>query len=366
MVTNQSSYDATWVGSLYQVGPQTHRKLKERGITPEQLEILSEEELKKFGFLNAAQRSEILKHRSPEARIAMRRILEKEKIRFLETDKLPESRLASRLKNIPDPPFGLFCHGEMPAPERPVLAVIGSRKPTSYGLQMAYELSYVLSHYFIIVSGMALGIDVQSHIAALDAGQPTIGVTGCGLDRCYPRNNYTTYLRMWEDGCMISEYAPGIEPRPWHFPMRNRIISGLADAVIVVEAAARSGTALTVETALQQGRDIFAVPGRPGDKNSEGCLQLIKDGAFPLTSWKDVLEHFSFHEHRSTKKEPSAYDLLLEAMGTGPSDIDLLMQRTGMLPEKIRSLLLEMELKGLIRPGLPGYYVRSDGFFGRS
>lgn len=200
-----------------------------------------------------------------------------------------------RLRNIPDPPVVLFYKGTIPnVDDTPTIAVVGSRKATPYGLLQAKKFGYQLSAGgAIVVSGMARGIDTLSLEGALTAGTPVIGVLGCGIDRIYPPENGGLYKDVVTHGCLLSEYAPGTPPDGRNFPVRNRIMSGLSNGVLVVEAGSRSGALITASQALEQGRDVFAIPSNLDVKVGEGNNQLLREGAILVTSGQDVLREYA-------------------------------------------------------------------------
>jgi DNA processing protein len=196
-----------------------------------------------------------------------------------------------RLLNIPDPPFGLFYKGRLMRDDTPAVAVIGARKCSEYGRVMAERFAMGFAANGInVISGMALGVDGISQRAALKANGSSYAVLGGGVDMVYPKANELLYIELVEKGGVISEYPPGVQPRPALFPPRNRIISALSDVVLVVEAAPKSGTVITVDMALEQGREVYAVPGRCSDELSLGCNQLLRQGANPATSPEDIIE----------------------------------------------------------------------------
>ena len=196
-----------------------------------------------------------------------------------------------RLLGIPDPPFVLYYQGELPDDGIPAAALIGARACSEYGAYTAREFGSKLARMGIqIISGLAMGIDGISQEAALDAGGKSFGVLGCGVDICYPKSNRAIYEKCREQGGILSEYPPGTPPASNLFPPRNRIISGLADVVVVLEAREKSGTLITVDMALEQGREVFAVPGRITDSLSRGCNCLFKQGAGVAVSPVDILE----------------------------------------------------------------------------
>lgn len=198
-----------------------------------------------------------------------------------------------KLKEIPDPPFGIYYKGSMPAENEPAAAIIGARLASSYGREQARRFGRRIGARGIaVVSGMARGVDGIAQKAALDAGAKSYAVLGCGVDICYPEENRELYERLQQQGGVLSEYPPGMQPIAKLFPPRNRIISGLSDLVLVIEARKRSGTLITVDMALEQGREVYALPGRVSDALSDGCNRLIRQGAGPATCPEDILEYF--------------------------------------------------------------------------
>ncbi|MBP5197649.1 MAG: DNA-processing protein DprA, partial [Lachnospiraceae bacterium] len=199
-----------------------------------------------------------------------------------------------RLRDIPDPPFALFYKGKLPTDYKPAVSVIGARDCSEYGRYVARILGEAFGKKgFNVISGMARGVDGIGQKAALDAGGESFGVLGNGVDICYPRENKEIYERLITNGGIISEYLPGTKPLPGYFPPRNRIVSGLSDAVIVVEARVKSGTLITVDMALEQGKDVYVVPGRINDRLSDGCNRLLKQGAGIVLSPEDLIEELS-------------------------------------------------------------------------
>lgn len=196
------------------------------------------------------------------------------------------------IANIAKPPKSLYFIGKLPENRVPTVAIVGTRKPSVYGKEVAHRLAYELAQKgIIIVSGLALGIDAIAHKGALEAGGITLAVLGNGLPNIYPATNRELAHQIVEqNGAIVSEYEPGVSARPYHFLERNRIVSGLSDAVIIVEASKRSGTLNTASHALEQGREVFAVPGNITSPLSSGCNALLKQGAHPATSSEDILE----------------------------------------------------------------------------
>ena len=234
----------------------------------------------------------------PDASI--RRLMESE-IRFIHWDmeEYPE-----KLRHIFQPPLGLYVRGKLPDPDRPSLAMVGSRRATNYGKILARDIACQLAGAGVqIISGLASGIDAESHRGALLGGGYTLGVLGGGIDTIYPKGNFNLYYEMYACGGVVSEYNIGIPNISGLFPMRNRIISGLSDAVLVVEAGKKSGSLITADQGLEQGREIFALPGRVTDSMSSGCNDLIAQGAIPVTGPQVLLDYFHIKREERLREE---------------------------------------------------------------
>lgn len=205
-----------------------------------------------------------------------------------------DGEFPKKLRQIRNSPEGIYVRGALPVEERPTVAIIGARRCSTYGKEMAEWFAGELAAAGVqVVSGMAAGVDGIAQREALRAGGRSFGVLGCGTDICYPAENRDLYESLPKCGGILSEYAPGTPPDAFHFPMRNRIISGLSDALLVVEAKERSGTLITVDFALEQGKEVFVLPGRISDSLSAGCNRLLRQGAGIALSPKDILEELS-------------------------------------------------------------------------
>ena len=270
------------------------------------------------------------------------------------------------LRSIPDPPALLYVRGQIPSGE--ALAVVGARRASPAGLRLTSELCTTLAGRGIaIVSGLARGIDTAAHQGALAGDGPTLAVLGCGIDQIYPPENERLYHRIAERGALISEYPPGAPPLAAHFPGRNRIISGLCRGVLVVEAAAGSGSLITVDFALEQGREVFAVPAPVFSPTSQGVNQLLKEGARLVTEAADILEvlwpqrprsHPPSHQASSLELPPQLR-MLHELLGAEPLHVDELVRRSGLTPREVSASLLDLELQGGVEQ-LPGMrFLRS-------
>lgn len=220
---------------------------------------------------------------------------------------LEEPDYPRRLKEIFDPPPGLFYLGRLPDGDAPAVAIVGSRRPTSYGLAAAEKLGRDMARAGVtVVSGMARGIDTAAHLGVLGDGGATVAVLGCGVDVVYPRENKKVMEKIAVNGAVISEFPPGSAPEAWHFPVRNRIISGLVGALVVVEAAERSGALITADLALEQGREVLAVPGNITSPLSRGPNRLIKQGARLVEGPEDILEELGLGTLFNSREAESA------------------------------------------------------------
>ena len=270
------------------------------------------------------------------------------------------------LKQIPDPPPFLWLKGDHAILSKPSVAVVGARAATPTGLRVGYELGRDLAGAgVVVVSGLARGIDGAAHLGALDAGGKTIAVLGSGIDRIYPAEHIGLAGRIVEQGVLVSEFVPGTAPMPTHFPLRNRIISGLARAVVVVEASEKSGTLITAKTALDQGRDVLAVPGSVAGGQYRGCHGLIKDGARLVETVKDVLEEIRWTPPvapaGATVGNPRQLSPLEKAMALGEAyTVDDLLQRVGGTTSEILAQLTALEIDGHVARVAAGGFLRLD------
>ena len=341
------------VSEIYKM---TGSEIKRLGITEEEL-------LSSLGNkdLSAAER---------EIKIA-----EKYNIKILtpEDENYPEN-----LHNITDSPYILYRRGTCDtfSGNQLRIAIVGSRRASEYGKNVAYELAYNLAKRgVIIISGMATGIDARAHQGAIDAGGKTIAVLGCGVNIVYPKDNSNLMVDIMKNGEVISEYPFDTPPHKWNFPHRNRIISGLCDGLIVVEAEEVSGTSITANLALEQGKELFAVPGNITSPTSVGTNRLIKSGAVPVTCSEDVLEQFDgydiaeynplpetpdIHETGEETEEDAPEKLILQAVRTDALTPDEISLKTGLSLSQITGVLTIMEIAGLVEM-TPGHkYIKTS------
>jgi DNA processing protein len=256
---------------------------------------------------------------------------------------------------IHDPPPGLFVRGDahVDVLRGPTAAVVGARACSPYGSHVARMLGRELGAAgIVVVSGLARGVDGEAHRGALESGGTTIAVLGCGIDRDYPAGHRQLAGRIRASGLVVSEYAPGVEPAPWRFPARNRIIAGVSAATVVVEARDRSGALITADLALEEGRDVFAVPGEITSALSSGTNDLLKLGAAPLTRSADVLELFGLLTAETEAVEVgSTAAKVLERLRDGPASADELARSTGLDAGSLAAALTELELAGCALAG---------------
>ena len=283
---------------------------------------------------------------------------------------LEDPSYPQKLKNIPDPPYGIYIKGPLPKPEIKTVAIVGARMCSEYGRAVAEELGRKLAMQEIcVVSGMARGIDTAGHQGVLQAGGITCAVLGCGVDVCYPKSNRSLYESILERGCIMSEYPPGIEPLPAYFPARNRIIAGMSDAVVVVEAKARSGSLITADQALEQGRDIYAVPGGIYDALSAGCNNLIHQGAGMLINVDEFIENLAWNRNCNgdEKIECDNFEkLLLEkeerlvysCVDLRPKSIEEIRKESGIKLRELLGILAKLQQRGFITETFKNCYIR--------
>lgn len=270
------------------------------------------------------------------------------------------------LRHIHEPPAKLYVRGMLPAENAPCIAIVGSRKCTPYGKQAAYDLAYALAKAGVtVVSGMALGIDGEAHLGALDAGGRTIAVLGTGVNDAslYPHSHIELARRIMEQGAVISEYEPGTPAYPNQFPERNRIVSGLSRGVIIVEADLRSGSLITARLALEQGRDVFAVPGPIYSRTSQGTHALIQEGAKLVAKAEDILQDWGLSGAASAAEDATLSDeerAVLAAVSAGPAHTDALIAQLDLPSHAVLSLLSILELKRKVQHIGNNTYVVKD------
>ncbi len=274
-----------------------------------------------------------------------------------------DERYPEALGQIYDPPIVLYVKGKLPQSQGPSVAVVGSRVASLYGKKMALEISRGLASAGVpVISGLALGIDTAAHQGALEAGGVTIAVLGGGIGKLYPSENRKLAERICERGALISEYPVEMAPQPGCFPVRNRIISGLCSAVLVVEAKEKSGALITADLALEQGRDVLAVPGNADSFKSAGTNSLIKQGARLVLSAQDVLLELGFSIEKKAKTPKRAAvtaeeERVLSFLEAGPVHLDQIIEASSLSLQKTLGVLSYLQLKGFVKES-PGKYFQ--------
>ena len=361
---------AQWLFNTPGLGSKGVYTLLDKGYSCEDIFKCPDKELRTL--LTAKKADALIRHRQ-NWNFELERIkLEEKKVRFvsaLDTD------FPKKLKNIPDPPFGLYVRGKLPDENRPSVAIIGARMCSDYGRYMAREFGRNLSLAGVqIISGMARGIDSIAQTAVIDSGGYSLALLGGGVDVIYPKESSGLYYKLLKNGGVMSEHAPGTEARPHFFALRNRLISGLSDVVCVVEAKAQSGTLITVDTALEQGREVYAVPGRISDTTSFGTNELIRQGAGIISDLDgfvaDFLNSYSqvipAKEERTKKSAPSTdflsanEKLTLKSAEEDSVTADILSGKTGLPAYELIGVCVSLCQKGMFKSIGAGRFVVSD------
>lgn len=350
--------------TVNQIGISGIRRLLRRWNKPEVIWKKGKEELIREAGMRERTAERLIQMKTDRDWESEYRNLERQKIRFLTPE---DPSYPKRLAVLADAPYGLFVRGDLPAEETKAVGIVGARQCSEYGRAVAGRLGETLAaHNVNVISGLAKGIDSAGHFGALRGGGSTYAVLGCGAEICYPPANRQLYGKIEKQGGLLSEYPPGTPPYPQNFPLRNRIISGLCDALVVVEAKEKSGSLITSDIALEQGKDIYAVPGRVGDALSVGCNRLIRQGAGIVLSPEDFLEELGIYTDKKSsfgnfsknileKEEMLVYSVL----DLQPRHINEIMNAACLDAAECIRLLSKLEDKGYIRETFHNYYIRS-------
>ncbi len=348
------------------VGPRTYQALVEYFGSAEVAAVAAPSELRKVSGVGPKMMRAIIEARTNLDIDSELKTCAERQVALLAVD---DENYPRPLREIHSPPIMIFVRGELQPNDRLAIAIVGTRHATSYGVRQAERLATGLSHAgFTIVSGMARGIDAAAHRGALLAGGRTIAVLGCGVLNVYPPEHDELAEQILQHGALISEAPPRSQPHSGLFPQRNRLISGLSLGVIVVEAAQRSGALISAEHAMEQGREVFAVPGPIDSRTSRGCHQLIRDGAKLVESVDDVLEELGPLVEATPRddgrlvRHPAELQLnvqeqaVLDATTTEPTSIDHVVIRSGLPVQRVLATLSVLEMRRLIRR-LSGHLV---------
>lgn len=287
--------------------------------------------------------------------------MQKKGIRFISCE---DTSYPQKLKEIYDYPFGLFIRGELPKENEKTVAIVGARLCSAYGRHFAVKIAEELAGYDIsLVSGMARGIDGTAQRAAIKGGGKSYAVLGCGPDICYPMQNRDLYQNLLKNGGVLSEYPPGSSPLPFHFPMRNRIISGLSDLVIVIEAREKSGSLITADQALEQGRDVIVLPAEP-EMHSVPVQPPDRPGAGIFLSTDQILERLKIKKknHTNTKKTyialESEENLVYSVLEFQAKNLQSIADETNLTPQKVSAILVRLMLCGLVAEDVKNHYSK--------
>lgn len=357
-----------WFAGIPKLTDRKKRRLKERFESAEAIYYIEETKLCRQEFLNEED-----VHTIRQARREVRIKDNYERYRECGMYVLVwgEDDYPEKLLHIADPPYVLYGKGAVPDPKQRSGAIVGARRCSPYGETYALEFGKVMAEYGIeVISGLARGVDGFGQRGALLENGKTFAVLGCGPDICYPKDNIGLYMDILEQGGgILSEFSPGTPPLPRHFPKRNRIISGLSDFVLVIEARKKSGSLITADLALEQGRDVFALPGPVNSGLSQGCNELIRQGAGILTSPQTLLEDLGIrirktesvdglNSDKNKKTLESPENMVYSCVGLYPKSLGQLSDETKLEPGEVLNLLVSLELQGYIREISKNYYIR--------
>ena len=351
-----------WFANIKEIGNKTKRQIRSKVKTAEELYNIEETALKKMEVPKETAHKILQSVKEWKLEAEYARLTDRQVKFYTIFDK----SYPCGLKEISAPPYALYVKGELPQEEQLSVAIVGARECTTYGEVMARQYAETLADAGVqIISGMARGIDGISQKSALAANGMSYAVLGSGVDLCYPREHYALYTELQKQGGVISEQPLGMQPLPQFFPARNRIISGLADVVIVIEAKEKSGSLITADMALEQGKDVYALPGPSNSILSKGCHNLIRQGAGILLSPKELLEELGIF-HKKKMKNATENEILLESpeklvyscLDFYPKSLNQMMEETGFTISAMMQIIMNLEFKGLIKEISKNYYVK--------
>lgn len=349
-----------WMKSIPGIGNKKQKKLVEYCGSAREVYHLTEKQLLSVYGISEKDATGILESKKIWQLEREVDILEQKGISMISME---EDAFPKKIAELSDGPYALFYRGRLPGPGK-TAAIVGARACSSYGKTVALTLGQCLGERGIqIISGMAAGIDSFGHWGAIKGGGTTFAVLGCGVDVCYPKGAFELYERIQKEGGILSEYLPGTMPAPGRFPMRNRLISGFSDLVILVEAKEKSGSLITADFALEQGRDIYAVPGRLEDTLSRGCNRLISQGAGIVLSPEELLKDLGFStpkedfKKQNPKKVLEKEELLVySCFGLHAKTLEELVLHTGLNANDVADLLVKLMMKGMIEEDFKNRY----------
>lgn len=355
-----------WFMNVRGISEKQKGRLIEQLGSAKEVFLASEKELQHGQILKPGQLAGLLEHRSSWDLEAEYRNFARLGDSFITIE---DEAYPFRLRQICHCPYGVYVRGNLPDRDQHMIAMVGARQCSPYGKKMAEELAEALAEAgYVIISGMARGIDGCAHRGCLAGGGHTVAVLGSGVDVCYPKEHKALYRRICEQGCILSEFPHTCPPLAANFPRRNRIISGMAERVIIVEAREKSGSLITAELALEQNRDVYAVPGRMTDLLSLGCNRLIGEGAGVITSIPEFLSHLEETDYpgkaqagkRKIQKNflEKEETLVYSCFDFYPKSVDAVLEETGMDLLRLLSIVMDLCDKGYLREYVKNQYVR--------
>lgn len=358
-----------WLSNIEGIGPVTIRKFLQYASCAEELYCIPDIQIESMTAVGEKERKKLIASRKWwNVDECWERFLKKG-ICFLsqEMEEFPK-----KLRNIDAAPYSIYIKGELPEDSYASVSIVGARRCSEYGRMMSEKIGKALAERGIsVISGMARGVDSHAHIGALKGNGKTFAVCGCGVDICYPAENRSLYEEIWQNGGIISEYPPATQPRAQLFPARNRIISALCDTLVLIEAKEKSGSLITADYAMEQGKDVFACPGRATDTLSYGCNSLIRQGAGIITSVDAFLEDMGIYTKKTSAKQTvfeknikisleKDESLVYSCLDLRPRSLEEISYKTGLKTVFLAEVIQCMILKGVIKEIFQNYYIRAE------
>ena len=354
-----------WFSTIRKLSARKKYLLRELIGTGKKIYYIEETEITGIEFLTEEEKEGLKKARKEKTKEQLKEEFYKMQEHGIEFIPFFSKEYPPGLAEIPDPPFALFVKGTCPGAKKKA-AIVGARGCSGYGEHYTREFAEVLAAAGVdIISGMAKGIDGTGQRAALNAGGKSYAVLGSGVDVCYPRENIGLYMDIQEKGGIVSEFSPGTQPYAWNFPRRNRIISALADWILIMEAKERSGSLITADLALEQGKDVYALPGPVNSVLSQGCHRLIKQGAGILITPEELMDEWNINPveigqkgNKSEKMLESPEFMVYSCLDLFPKGTNQLMKETGLSVTELMERLITLELNGYVKEVSRNYYIR--------
>lgn len=365
---NDEKYE-WWFAGLRTISDKKKRLMRQEIKNAKDIYNIEETRLKSIEFLTEKDKETIQRSIENFELEQEYQAFQKKNIMFIPyfDEKYPE-----RLKQISAPPYALYVKGSLPDENKPTVAIVGARQCTAYGERMSLCFAEAMAEAGVqIISGMARGVDGAAQRGALNVGGTSYGILGSGIDICYPREHIGLYMDLQKAGGILSEQPAGTPPLREYFPARNRIISGLSDVVLVIEAKSKSGSLITADMALEQGKEVYALPGPIDSELSRGCHELIRQGAGILISPEELLEELhlasilkpgepDFKECKNEKVLETTEVLVYSKLDLYPKSVNQLLEETGLPPDKLMQQIISLMMKGYIKEVSRNYYIKAE------